>query len=568
MRALITTWFSPPVFENDEEKTRVAGLLNSILLFVIATTSLALPLLFAFSEPTDRQPLLILVVPFILINIAAWAMMRRGQVSSASYLFLLNLGLAIFGAYSVSSPGSAGAALGITIVIAFANVLLGGRAIRWLIAFIVIFTLVISIGQAGGWIAPIFAPSADPIANWISSAVVFVFIGIGVYLSSVSLRRALDASLKNRQKLEEANRELADLQKVLESRVQERTADLEKRANQLHTVSKAASAIASVQSLDALLPAIANLVSEEFGFYHIGIFLVDEANEYAVLRAASSEGGKRMLERRHRLSLDTNSIVGYATSLGQTRVALDVGADAVYFSNPNLPATQSEMTLPLRVGNRVIGALDLQSTEKNAFNEDDIEVLTILADQVALAIENARLFSEAKAVLTESQATVDQYARQEWKSFSRQARQSGFIFDGRQIAPLLVQGQSERLKRTAQTGRLSLEKDSSNLTIPIRLRGQTIGVLDVRPKKGQRQWTDDEIALLEAAADRAAFALENARLVESAQRRAARERAIGEISGKIGSVSEKNLVLQTAVEELGRKISNAEIVVELGNENE
>ncbi len=566
MRAFLAKWLTPPVFEGDEEKTRVAGLLNSILLFVIIVTTLVTPLLIVFTEPSDIPALLILLLPFILVNTATLVVMRRGSVAFASYLFLFNLSLVIFGSYAVSASDSSGALLGITIVIAFANVLLGARAIGRLIVFVVLFTLAVTIARSQGWITPIFAPATDPLGSWFANAIVFALTGVGVYLSSVSLRNALDNSIAGRQNLQAANKELADLQKVLETRVQERTADLEKRATQLHAVSNVASAIASVQDLNTLLPAITDLVSEKFGFYHAGIFLVDEEEDFAVLRAANSEGGKRMLERHHRLALDTNSMVGYATSLGQPRIALDVGIDAVYFSNPDLPNTRSEMAIPLRVGNRVIGALDVQSTEMNAFSQDDIEVLTILADQVAIAIENAHLFSEAKAALAESQETVDQYVRQEWKSFSRQTRQNGFIFDGRQIAPLLPQGQPDRIKRTAQTGRLSLEKDSANITIPIRLRGQTIGVLDIRPKKGERQWTDDEIALLEAAADRAAFALENARLVESAQRRASRERAIGEISGKIGSVSERNLILQTAVEELGRKIGNSEIIIELETE--
>lgn len=563
MRTAIARWLAPPVFEGDEEKTRIAGLLNSLLLFVTIITALALPVLLSLTPADERLALLILLLPYIFVNIVALVIMRRGSVTAASYLFLFNLGLAILGSYAVSSLSSAGAASGITIFVAVANLLLSARAVRRLVVFVVLFTLAVTTAQIRGWITPVFAPTTDPFGIWVTNTIVFILTGAAIYLSSVSLRRALDNSLADKRNLQTANTELADLQKVLETRVKERTADLEKRATQLHTVSNVASAIASVQDLDALLPAITNLVSEKFAFYHAGIFLVDKTNEFAVLRAANSEGGKRMLERQHRLPLDTNSMVGYATSLGQPRVSLNVEADAVHLRNPDLPATRSEMTLPLRVGNRVIGALDVQSVQKNAFTTDDIEVLTILADQIAIAIENARLFSESKAALAESQATMDQFVRQEWKSFNRQSRQNGFIFDGRQIAPLIAQGQSERIKRTAQTGRLSLEKDSANVTVPIRLRGQTIGVLEVRPKKGQRQWTDDEIALLEAAADRAAFALENARLVESAQRRASRERAIGEISGKIGAVSERNVILQTAVEELGRKIGNTEIIIEM-----
>ncbi len=146
------------------------------------------------------------------------------------------------------------------------------------------------------------------------------------------------------------------------------------------------------------------------------------------------------------------------------------------------------------------------------------------------------------------------------------------MFDGTRITAmdkLDKKEKQEKVKSLAQTGRLSLEKESSEITIPIKFRGQTVGILDVKSKKGNRQWTQDEITLLEAAAERAAFALENARLVESSQRRASRERAIGEISTKIGAVSDLDAIMQAAVEELGRRIGGAtEVTLELANEED
>jgi K+-sensing histidine kinase KdpD len=151
----------------------------------------------------------------------------------------------------------------------------------------------------------------------------------------------------------------------------------------------------------------------------------------------------------------------------------------------------------------------------------------------------------------------------------QQARHNGFVFDGKQVQPLEGQFKRDYVMPNLQTGSLSMEKVSETFAVPIKLRGQTIGFLDIRSKKGERAWTRDEINLLEAAADRAALALENARLVESAQRRAARERAIGDISTKIGAVNSFEYILQTAVEELGRKIGGAtEVTLEIRNEDE
>ncbi len=149
-------------------------------------------------------------------------------------------------------------------------------------------------------------------------------------ISSGNFQRNLEASRRNEIELQESNKELTQLRDKLELHVQERTSALEQRAIQLQAISSVARSIASIQNIDTLLPDITKLVSQQFGFYHVGIFLVDNQEEYAVLRAANSEGGARMLEREHKLKLDSNSIVGYATSHGESRIALDVGADAVY----------------------------------------------------------------------------------------------------------------------------------------------------------------------------------------------------------------------------------------------
>jgi GAF domain-containing protein len=408
----------------------------------------------------------------------------------------------------------------------------------------------------------------EPINFAIDMTFVLILIGVIIYLTITGLQNALDRSRSAAQELSSSNQELNELRVELEKRVEERTFELKKRATQLEAVSSVARTIASVQDIDTLLPKITRLVGEQFGFYHVGIFLLDQQRRNAILSAANSPGGERMLDRQHRLPLDSHSIVGYSASHGEPRIALDVGADSVYFNNPDLPDTRSEMAVPLRVAGNVIGALDVQSMETNAFSQEDISVLATLADQIAIAIENARLFGEARKALNESQAMFNKYTQQEWSNFARQAKPNGFLFDGKQVLPLDNGLRREPAKPTIQTGSLSLEKASATIAIPIKFRGQTIGVLDVRSKSGQRFWKQDEIAMLEAAAERAALALENARLVENAQRRAARERAIGDISTRIGALSNLESILQTAVEELGRKIGGAtEVTLEIGSDD-
>lgn len=552
MQYSLRRFLAPPVFPEDEEKTRSASFINAIVL-----TNIPVLVLFIIIRVVTGQGELFGSANIILAGILAilsvvWFLMRAGWVKVAGYLHVTTIWLA-----STMIALMSGGINSTTFTSYFVVMLIAGLLLGWRPA--VGFTI-LSI------VAAFRLANQETLGNAIEGTVLFIFGAIFLYLIISSLQDAIRKAQANANELRASNTQLTELRDALELRVQERTTALEKRAAQLQTVSTVARTIAALKDLDSLLPEITRLVSEQFGFYHTGIFLIDDSNEYAILQAANSEGGRRMLNRHHQLRLDATSIVGYATSRGEPRIALDVGADAVFFNNPDLPETRSEMALPLQAGGRTIGALDVQSTETNAFSQEDINVLTTLADQVAIAIENARLFGESRSALSESQNTIEKYVKQAWGSFAQQSKHTGFVFDGKQVVPLEKGSRREQIKAAAKTGRLSLEKASSTIAVPVKLRGQLIGVLDVRSKNGQRQWTRDEISMLEAAAERAALALENARLVDSAQRRAARERVIGEISTKIGAANNFDSILQTAVEELGRKIGGAEVTLEIESE--
>lgn len=352
--------------------------------------------------------------------------------------------------------------------------------------------------------------------------------------------------------------QVQELVSELEKRVEERTAKLEERARQLQAVTEVARSAASVQELERLLSDSAHLISESFGFYHVGIFLLDENGGNVVLRAANSEGGGRMLARQHALPVDRNSIVGYTAQTQIPRIALDTGADAVYFDNPDLPETRSEMAVPLKIGARLIGVLDVQSTEKDAFSEDDIAIIGTLGDQLAVAMENTRLLDEARRALLTAEQTYQRFFNQAWSQFSMRQEQAGYAYHDGKILPL---------------GKQSAKNDgnkynNSALRIPLRVRGQEIGTLIVQSKNGRRDWSVNEIALLETAAERSALALENARLLEDAQRRAARERTISEMTTNIGLSTDMEIILRTAAMELGRQISGAKVAIELSTKTE
>jgi GAF domain-containing protein len=565
MQNAIRRFFAAPVFPQDEDKTRSAVILNALgwsTILIVVTL-----LLIRLFEGRDVNLIeVILVLTLVVIAIALMLFLsRQGYIRTAGLLFVTTIWMGLSYLTWVADGIRDVAFFGYCIPILMAGLLLGWQGA-------LSFTI---LSIFSGWALAyaetyqLFFPTLDEPLNFARDMTgVLALVGITIYLTISNLQNALNKSRAAARELSLSNQELNGLKVDLEQRVEERTSELRKRATQLEAVSSVARTIASVQEIDTLLPAITRLVSQQFGFYHVGIFLLDPQGRNAVLSAANSPGGIRMLGRQHSLPLDSHSIVGFSASRGEARIALDVGSDSVYFNNPDLPDTRSEMAIPLRVAGEVIGALDVQSTETNAFSQEDINVLTTLADQIAIAIENARLFGEAKRALGESQAMFEKYTQQEWINFARQVKPNGFLFDGKQVLPLDSNSRREPIKAVIQTGGLSLEKASATIAIPIKLRGQTVGVLDVRSKKGQRNWKPDEIAMLEAAAERAALALENARLVESAQRRAARERAIGDISTRIGAVGNLESILQTAVEELGRKIGGAtEVTLEIGSDD-
>lgn len=367
--------------------------------------------------------------------------------------------------------------------------------------------------------------------------------------------------------------QLRDTLGGLERRVAERTADLEtarllseRRAQDLQSISEISRAISIEQRLDILLPLITRLVSERFDFYHVGIFFVDEARRFVHLQAANSEGGQRMLARGHRLEVGTG-LVGTVAKTAKPRIALDVGADAVFFNNPDLPKTRSEMALPLNIRGRTIGVLDVQSVSPGAFTENDANTLTILADQVAIAIENARLFGQMQQAREEAEALYSQIQRREWNAFIGQEARIGYrqtATGGKRLAKPI---ETEEIRRALSEGQVVVldrmdGRSHPTLAVPVMLRGQTIGVLNIKAPTNDRNWNQDEVNLVQAISDRLALALDNARLLQESQRRAAKEAKIGEMSARIGASINMRNVLQTAVEALGRALPGSEVVIQ------
>jgi PAS domain S-box-containing protein len=339
---------------------------------------------------------------------------------------------------------------------------------------------------------------------------------------------------------------------------------LERRALQLQTAAEVSRAASSILDPDELIQQVVNLVRKRFDLYYAGLFLVDDSGKWAVLRAGTGEAGQKMVDQGHKLEVGGESMIGWCVANQQARIALDVGKEAVRFANPLLPETRSEMALPLISRGRVIGAMTIQSTQSAAFSEEDITVLQTMADQVANAIENARLFEEALA-RTREVAALAETGRKLTSTLELdavldfiidacleffQVQQACFIMmdkDG-YLRMRRHRGLSEEFARSIvgrpgegffgkvyQSGEAILVRDArkqldpttaeavlregvtSFVHVPVKVKGETVAVMNLTSSREDRRFSERDLERLSAFADQAAIAIENARLFEETQ---------------------------------------------------
>ncbi|MEJ2556623.1 MAG: GAF domain-containing protein [Anaerolineae bacterium] len=556
IRQLLAT----PVFEDDEDKTRVGSLLNIILLTLLAAAAVIPPTL-VLIEPTGAMATLLLGIVMAVLLLGLLFLIRLGFVQMSSVLLLCALlaGL-VFNTYSFGVIHGYGVTT-FFVVIVMAGLLLGERA-----AIIFgLLSILVAVGafyaEASGVLVPI--ETKVEVTDLIILITTFGLTSLLLRFAVRSIDEGFDRARRNAQALAETNRELQNSRDTLQTQ----TDDLARRARYLEATAEVARDVAAVLDLQDLLTRVVTLVSERFGFYHTGIFLLDPAGEWAVLQSASSEGGQRMLARGHRLRVGEEGIVGYVTGRGEPRIALDVGADAVFFDNPDLPDTRSEMALPLRAGGEIIGALDVQSKEPQAFSDEDVAVLQTLADQVAMAISNARLFQRAQESLEAERRAYGEISRQAWEQVLRARPTLGYLCDTQgNVKPATSRWRSEMVQ-AAQEGRI-LQEGGNAVAIPVKIRDHTLGVVRLRKPDGGSEWTAEEIALMGTLTEQLGVALESARLYQDTQRRAERERMTGEVMARMRETLDVETVLKTAVNEMYQALGLDEIVIRLITEED
>jgi GAF domain-containing protein len=566
MFSAITNFFASP----EDHDPVFIRLTRDILIFTFIATVISIVVVTTASTSRGRLITVSVLGAASVLEVVSLILVWRANVSMAKVVVPFALVIAItIVALSANSIHDI-SIMAYPLIIIIATLLQGKRAI-----VVTVPLAVFAIGLLG--ILDMTGLSTSPLAS--RTRIDDVLVGMillmasGVILSLLvgRLRGALAKAEANEQAQIAANEELRQLQISLEQRVEERTTELmargtelehanwqsQRRAAQFEAMAQVVRNITSIRDLQELLPRIAAVISEKFDFYHVGVFLIDAANEYAELAAANSEGGRRMLERKHRLRVGQEGIVGYVTATGEPRIALDVGQDLIYFNNPDLPETHSEMALPLIIEGRIVGALDVQSHETGAFSDEDVQMLSLLADQVSLAIENARLFDETRLALAEAEAISRQFTREAWARLPVEHNLIGYRYSVAGAMPL------QELIDLSIPGRGKSQgnpTEAGQVVVPIELRGEAIGTLVVQSPTGD-ELTPEQFDLIKAVAERVALSAENARLFEETTRRAERERMVSDITGKIRSMNDPQAMVQTAIDELRKALGATRVEV-------
>ncbi len=537
-------------------------LLNRML-YVAAILGLPAAASGSITALRDGQPgrILIFVVAYFLILVITFA--RRLIPYSVRGILLLTIAMGL-GLDSLRSTGLPGSGRIFLIALAVIATLLFGTRGGWVTFGVgVVSTVAVAIGMSSGVLpfSPDIMASTD-LASWITGGVIFTLLTLLLVLSLGTLQRGFETSLDHESDMV---RELKTQQTALEARVSERTSELLRQSLQLQAAAEIAKLSAESSDLNELLTEAIQLIKDRFDFYHASVFLIDETGSWAELAASTGTAGQAMFGRHHKLAVGSASIVGWVTANRMPRVTPNVADDPFYFRNPALPDTQSEMAVPLMIGQRLIGALDVQSDALDAFGEGDIRVVEAIAGDLAFAIDHARLSHEQQAQLFELEGDVQDRVRQSWSKFARGGTAS-VIHLGSSGDSGDSSGAFTGLGRGARQGRTVVSEDRREVVVPVRVRGETIATIGAR-KPGEREtWSEEDIALIQAVAGQAALAMETARQYAEEQRRVSELEVVNRISQAASQLLRVDSLLRMVGRQIIQVMGQTDVQVALYNE--
>jgi GAF domain-containing protein len=619
-------WLAVPTDDPDlARKGRIfSGLLIASIAFTLAVTSLVGTMLLGGTS-LPALPSLGIPIGSLIVSLISFGFLKSGRVRSSIWFYTAGIFIASLAAASVS-PLSTGIPIYLLWSITVAGLLLDPIYAFWMaLAATGGIILLFLLQQTSVYHTSIVLPqNQKTLLNLVNFLVIFNTVGLVMHRVLYNLNRTLRQERKLRVELIAQQNALSQQMIERTHSLQEANYQLQKRAIHLEGSAQVSRAAASILDPQELMQTTVDLIRNRFNYYHVSFFLLDETGEWAVVRASTGEVGRRMVAQPHRLAVGGESMVGWVCAHRQPRIALDVGADAVHFDHPWLPHTRSELTLPLLAGDRLLGALDVQSTEEAAFDDDDLRTLQGMADLIAIALENARLFAKTRrgarhqhlvAGITDrlqrttniadvltltlkdlgeifdlAQATICLGSEAELRAAGNEAPEGSApaytYTDGESVtvtslaaawSPAIAQAVTEGQAQVgdgiqgeaegAENGHASLLPAGSIVALPILLRDQVIGALQLCHKTG-RTWQPDDLEALSEVTERLGLALETARLSEETRQRVTRERLIREISDQMQRATDLEALMRITAEELNKALGASHTYVRLGTDAE
>lgn len=490
------------------------------------------------------------VLPFILLS---YWLGRQGRLRIAGIIPTTTVFIIIVASLFQAGIGHA-STIGMAMVVAAAGILIGTWAASIFVLLSILAYVLAGWAQNSGLISSATLPQATVLADVFVLGFGLAVLVVLIWLSNREMARALSMERGISDQLQVQSRELEEL-------VSQRTRVLERRALQLQTTADIAKLSTELPEPQMLMSQAIELIRSRFGYYHASIFIMDETGNWADLTASTGEAGSKMIARHHRLALGSASIIGWVTANRLPRVALDVEQDPFHFKNPLLPETQSELAVPLLVGQRLLGALDVQSIEPNAFAEDDIRALEAIASEVAVAIDSARIQREMQEHLDRIERSDQAETQAAWGRIAR-SRSVPIIHltsSGEIGSPTdeVYQVIEDAIIQDATV----LSSDGRDIAVPIQVRGETVATLAARRAKPSEPWNDEEIALMEAVASQSAQALEGARQRSEERRRVTELEVINRISQAVSQMLPQDTLFRIVRRQLIQAIGDTDLKI-------
>ena len=543
--------FMPPVFPEDADKTRQARYSHSIALAffgLILAFEIFVRVFAGYSGYSWFDLTMIAVAVLCLIGLH---FLRKGYVRFTSFLLVALVWLAANGV-ALTEYGAQDASY----LVNFAIVLMAGLLLGWKASVVVTAMSILSgIGLAYAEVRGLIVSTEYPVTAFVRDiSFVFGLNGVLMLLLIRGLETALRRSRTSFNQLEAVNISLSNTQSELEKRSAEllqANQQLEKRTERLEAVALVARAAASTASFETLVASLPAAINKQLGYPYARLYLLDERKEFVILKSASRMPAGSELGLESRIPVRQSGLFGFALQTAQPRVLRAAERDQSFALVPELANAHARLLLPLKAGEQMLGILDIYSTDPNDFTEDDVSVLAVLADQLAITLQNLLLYEQSQRALRRADSAAMRTVEEAWRGYKTAIEMRGYRYDGIKSAPI---------KATQWAG-----NGSNGLAVPIELRGQQIGAFKLNPSDPARAWTDDELAMVRATADRVALALEGARLLEEAQKRATREAFLSEVSTRLSASFQLDSILRDTVRELGETLRGSTVTFQLVN---